>query len=373
MNREKPRVVVAMSGGVDSSVAAALLQQQGYQVIGMMLRLWNEPGAECYNRCCTPDAMAQARRVAAILGIPFYAVDGQEAFYQQVVTPFLTGYTQGITPNPCAFCNRHVRWEFLLERALALGAEFMATGHYVRLRRDTNGPVHLLRAMDAHKDQSYILHVLSQAQLKHALFPLGDYSKPEIRRLARDFDLPVSERADSQDLCFLGQSDLRGFLQRHAPESVSPGPITDRQGRILGQHQGLAAYTIGQRKGLGIAAPMPLYVLEKRLESNTLIVGEQSELGHSSLATHPVHWVSGMPPRAPFRAELKIRSSAPLIPAWIDLLDDGGMLARFDQPLRDITPGQAAVVYLEDEVLGGGVIQSAGDNANFGRETHESG
>lgn len=350
-----------MSGGVDSSVAAALLQQQGYQVIGMMLRLWNEPGAECYNRCCTPDAMAQARRVAALLGIPFYAVDGQEAFYQQVVTPFLAGYTQGITPNPCAFCNRHVRWEFLLQRALALGADFMATGHYARLLRDPAGQAHLHRATDPHKDQSYILHVLSQEQLKHALFPLGEYSKPEIRQLARDFKLPVSERSDSQDLCFLGQSDLRGFLQRHAPESVLPGPITDRQGRLLGQHQGLAAYTIGQRKGLSIAAPRPLYVLEKHLATNTLIVGEQSELGHSCLSTQPVHWISGAAPAAPFQAALKIRSTAPLAPTWITPLRDGGMQARFDQPLRDITPGQAAVIYLDDEVLGGGIIKSAGD------------
>jgi len=357
-----------MSGGVDSSVAAALLQQQGYQVIGMMLRLWNEPGAECYNRCCTPDAMAQARRVAAILGIPFYAVDGQEAFYQQVVTPFLSGYTQGDTPNPCAFCNRHVRWEFLLERALALGAELMATGHYVRLQRDPDGQVHLHRALDLSKDQSYILHVLGQTQLKHAIFPLGEFTKPHIRQLARDFGLPVSERSDSQDLCFLGQNDLRGFLQRHAPESVLPGPITDRQGRILGQHQGLASYTIGQRKGLGIAAPQPLYVLEKRLATNTLIVGEQSELGRSSLITHPVHWVSGTAPVVPLRAALKIRSTAPPAPAWIDLLPDGGMLARFDQPLRDITPGQSAVVYLEDEILGGGVIKSAGDGSTSGEE-----
>lgn len=357
-----------MSGGVDSSVAAALLQQQGYQVIGMMLRLWNEPGADCYNRCCTPDAMAQARRVAAILGIPFYAVDGQDAFYQQVVTPFLDGYTQGITPNPCAFCNRHVRWEFLLERALALGADFMATGHYVRLQRDPDGQAHLLRAADPHKDQSYILHVLGQAQLKHAIFPLGEFTKPHIRQLARDFGLPVSERSDSQDLCFLGQSDLRGFLQRHAPASMQPGPITDRRGRILGQHHGLASYTIGQRKGLGIAAPNPLYVLEKHLATNTLVVGEFSELGHSSLKTHPVHWISGTPPQGSFTAALKIRSTAPLAPATICPLPDGGIAARFTQPMRDITPGQSAVIYIHDEVLGGGVIQSAGDGSIFGEE-----
>ena len=334
MSVDSKRVVVAMSGGVDSSVAAALLQQQGYSVIGMMLRLWNEPGAESYNRCCTPDAMAQARRVAAILGIPFYAVDGQDAFYQQVVTPFINGYTQGVTPNPCAFCNRHVRWEFLLQRALALGADFMATGHYVRLEREPSGQARLYRALDSHKDQSYILHVLGQEQLQHALFPLGEYTKPHIRQLARDFKLPVSERSDSQDLCFLGEGDLRGFLQRHSPESVLPGPITDRQGRILGEHQGLASYTIGQRKGLGIAAPQPLYVLEKHLASNTLVVGLVTELGQSLLTTHPVHWISGAPPQATigesFSAVVKIRSTAPSDAC----LDYPPGRRRCDRPLR---------------------------------------
>jgi tRNA-specific 2-thiouridylase len=350
------RVVVAMSGGVDSSVAAALLKQQGYQVIGMMLRLWNEPGAETSNRCCTPDSMAQARRVAAILGIPFYAIDGQDAFYKRVVTPFLDGYAQGFTPNPCTFCNRSVRWEFLLERALALGAEFLATGHYVRLQRDPHGQAHLLRAVDVHKDQSYILHVLAQTQLQHALFPLGAYTKPEIRQQARDFKLPVSERSDSQDLCFLGEGDLRGFLARHAPESVRPGPIVDSQGQVLGTHQGLASYTIGQRKGLGIAAPKPLYVLAKQLDSNTLIVGPASELGAQELTARQVNWISGTALTKPFQAAIKIRSTAPLAPAWVTPLQKAGFHARFDQPLRDITPGQAAVLYLDEEMLGGGII-----------------
>ena len=356
MSATGSRVVVAMSGGVDSSVAAALLQQQGYEVIGMMLRLWNEPGAETSNRCCTPDSMAQARRVAAILGIPFYAVDAQDAFYERVVTPFLDDYTQGVTPNPCLFCNRSVRWDFLLQRALALGAEYMATGHYVRLQRDPDGSAHLLRARDSHKDQSYILHVLAQAQLRHAVFPLGGYTKPEIRQLARDFKLPVSERSDSQDLCFLGTGDLRGFLARHAPETTRSGPIIDRHGHILGTHQGLAAYTIGQRKGLGIAAPQPLYVLDKQLASNTLVVGPFSELGAQELTAYQASWISGNPPTLPFRAHLKIRSTASLAPAWVTPLPGSGIHAHFDQPLRDITPGQAAVIYLDEEVLGGGII-----------------
>src|SRR5512146_1277332 len=250
MNLKKPTVVVAMSGGVDSSVTAALLKQQGYDVIGMMLRLWNEPGKEAANRCCTPDAMELARRVAAKIGIPFYAVDAQQAFYDQVVKYFMDGYSQGDTPNPCLVCNRSIRWEFLLQRALSLGAKHMATGHYVRLLREESGQAHLLRAIDRTKDQSYVLHVLDQVKLAHALFPLGEFTKPQVRQMARDFNLPVAERADSQDLCFLADDNVRNFLLRHVPGIQQPGPIYDREGNRLGDHQGLAFYTIGQRKGL---------------------------------------------------------------------------------------------------------------------------
>ena len=259
----KGRVVVAMSGGVDSSVAAAVLVQQGYEVIGIMMRLWSEPGQEAHNRCCTPDAMAGARRVAAMLDIPFYALDAQQIFHQQVVNYFVDGYGQALTPNPCLTCNRQIRWGFLLEHARSLGAEAMATGHYARTRQTQDGAYELLRAVDASKDQSYILHILDQEQLSRARFPLGYYTKSEVRQIAHDLDLPVAERPDSQDLCFISGGDYRDFLRRHAPEIQSPGAILTRQGERLGQHEGLANYTIGQRKGLGIAAPYPLYVLEK--------------------------------------------------------------------------------------------------------------
>jgi len=212
----KQKVVVAMSGGVDSSVAAALLKQQGYDVTGMMLRLWSEPGKEESNRCCTPDAMAQARRVAGILDIPFYVIDAKDVFKETVVQYFLDGYARGETPNPCLMCNRQIRWTFLLNHALALGAEYMATGHYVRINRDEAGTSRLMRAVDHFKDQSYVLHVLKQNQLAHALFPVGEFPKPEIRRLAADFGLPTASRADSQDLCFLAGDDYRNFLQRNA-------------------------------------------------------------------------------------------------------------------------------------------------------------
>src|SRR5215207_8250907 len=276
------KVVVAMSGGVDSSVAAALLKEQGYEVIGMMLRLWSEPGKEESNRCCTPDSMAQARRVAAKLDIPFYVINAKDVFHNTVVQYFLDGYARGETPNPCLICNRQIRWTFLLDHALAFGADFMATGHYVRIQ-NTAGSYQLLRAVDRSKDQSYVLHVLNQEKLAKALFPVGDYPKPEIRAMAEKHGLPTATRKDSQDLCFLAGDDYRNFLQRNAAEMLRPGEIVTREGHSIGEHQGLANYTIGQRKGLGIASAVPLYVLGKNARSNTLIVGTQEELGSGEL------------------------------------------------------------------------------------------
>ena len=351
-----PKVVVAMSGGVDSSVAAALLKQQGYEVVGMMMRLWSEPGKEDSNRCCTPDSMAQARRVAAKLDIPFYVIDAKNVFRETVVQYFLDGYARGETPNPCLLCNRQIRWTFLLDHALALGADFMATGHYVRLRED-GGVKKLFRAVDPAKDQSYVLHVLSQEKLKHALFPVGDYPKPEIRQIAESFGLPTASRKDSQDLCFLAGEDYRNFLGRNAPQLNQPGDIVTNDGKILGQHSGLANYTIGQRKGLGVASPVPLYVITKHAAGNTLVVGTADDLGFTELTARDVNWVSGVVPQEPFRAEVKIRYTAR--PAWAEVtpLETGSQVrVRFEAPVRDVTAGQAAVFYVNDEVLGGGII-----------------
>jgi len=354
---DKPKVVVAMSGGVDSSVAAALLVEQGYQVIGMMMRLWNEPGSQLSNRCCTPDSMAQARRVASKLDIPFYAVNAQTEFHHSVVKTFITGYSHGLTPNPCLVCNREVRWEFLLSRAIAIGAQFMATGHYARLRDGANDQRELLRAVDAQKDQSYVLHVLDQGKLKHALFPLGEYTKPEVRELARNFDLPVADRADSQDLCFIGTGDYRAFLRRNAPNIESPGPILNSVGDKIGEHTGLAFYTIGQRKGLGISASQPLYVKAKDIERNALVVGEKNELGASELTVNQVNWISGEPLQEPFRAHVKIRYKSDDHPGLVTPLGNGKVHISFEHPLRDITPGQAAVIYNGQICLGGGIIK----------------
>jgi tRNA-specific 2-thiouridylase len=349
------KVVVAMSGGVDSSVAAALLKEQGYDVIGMMLRLWSEPGKEDSNRCCTPDSMAQARRVAAKLDIPFYVIDAKDVFHNTVVQYFLDGYARGETPNPCLICNRQIRWTFLLDHALALGADFMATGHYVRTRKAHDGH-QLLRAVDKSKDQSYVLHVLNQEKLSRALFPIGDYPKTEIRVIAEKFGLPTASRKDSQDLCFLAGEDYRNFLQRTAAEMLQPGEILTRDGRSIGEHNGLANYTIGQRKGLGVASLVPLYVLGKNSTTNTLIVGTQEELGSRELTARDVNWLSGETPSEPFRAEVKIRYTAKEAEALVTPINGNQAQVQFDAPQRDITAGQAAVFFQGDLMIGGGII-----------------
>jgi tRNA-uridine 2-sulfurtransferase len=350
-------VVVGMSGGVDSSVSAALLKQQGYRVTGMMLRLWSEPGKEDSNRCCTPDSMAMARRVAAKLDIPFYVVDAKDIFHSTVVQAFLDGYAAGRTPNPCLVCNRFIRWGVLLDHALALGADFLATGHYVRRRTTNDGQQQLLRAVDRSKDQSYVLHVLNQEKLFRSLFPIGEYPKAEIRKIAESFGLPTAKRPDSQDLCFLAGEDYRGFLQRNASTILHPGPITTRGGEVLGEHNGLANYTIGQRKGLGLASGFPLYVLAKDAATNTLMVGTKEELGSRELIATNVNWVAGEPLMAPFRAEVKTRYTAKEAWAEVTPLENGAKCQiQFDAPQRDITPGQAAVFYQADLLLGGGEI-----------------
>jgi tRNA-specific 2-thiouridylase len=345
---------------VDSSVAAALLKQEGHEVTGMMLRLWSEQGREDTNRCCSPDSMTLARRVAGKLDIPFYVVDARDIFHQTIVKSFLDGYAAGGTPNPCLLCNRVIRWEFLLSHALEMGAEAMATGHYVRIQKDENGRMQILRAVDRLKDQSYVLHMLTQDKLAHSLFPVGEYPKPEIRALARSFNLPTASRADSQDLCFLAGEDYRDFIRRNAPQIAVPGLITTRLGETLGEHSGLAYYTIGQRKGLGVSSPVPLYVITKDAVNNTLIVGPQNELGSRACAVTGINWISGEPPSGPLRAEVKTRYTTK--EAWAEVRPEGDgdrAVVYFDAEVRDITPGQAAVFYAGDVVLGGGMFTAS--------------
>lgn len=350
------RVVIAMSGGVDSSVAAALLVEQGYEVIGLMMRLWSEPGGETGNRCCTPDAVDLARRVADALDIPFYLFNVEAPFRACVVDYFVREYAAGRTPNPCLMCNRRVRFDLLLRRALALDARYLATGHYARLRH-IDGRYRLLKAIDARKDQSYVLYMLNQKILRHVLFPLGGYVKEQVREMARQRGLPVADRAESQDLCFLADGDYRQFLQKEIPEAVQPGPIVDRTGRLLGRHKGLPFYTIGQRRGLGVAAPEALYVLEMDAARNALVVGVAAELGRTALTAGHVSYVSGQTPPEPVRVTAKIRYKASETSALLTPLPGDRAALRFDAPLRDVTPGQGVVFYRREELLGGGIIE----------------
>jgi tRNA-specific 2-thiouridylase len=351
------RVVVAMSGGVDSSVAAALLVEQGYDVIGIMLRLWSatDNGGGPANRCCALDAQYAAARVAESLGIPFYLVNVAHEFKRWVVDYFVAEYAAGRTPNPCIECNRQIRFDLLLRRALTLGADCLATGHYARVRSQ-GGRYQLWRGVDRHKDQSYVLHVLGQAQLAHTLFPLGAYTKAQVRELAHERTLPVAERADSQDLCFVGAGSYRRFLAERAPQAFRPGPIRDRAGRVLGQHRGLGRYTIGQRKGIGLSGPERLYVLALDPTDNALIVGPAAELGLDLCLAQRVNWVAGAPPDNTFGATAKIRYRARDAPVTVTVLDGDTARVRFDRPQRDVTPGQAIVFYRGEIVLGGGTI-----------------
>ena len=349
-------VVVAMSGGVDSSVAAALLKEAGYDVIGVMLRLWAECGPQT-NRCCAPEAVAAARQVAAQLDIPFYVRDYREAFRRAVVDYFLADYANGRTPSPCVVCNEQIRFGLLLDEALGLGATHLATGHYARINRTAGGEWQLLRGVDPVKDQSYVLHRLTQAHLARVLFPLGDHTKRDVRHMAAQRGLAVSDRPDSQDLCFVGDGDYRAFIARHRPETLQAGPILDTAGRQIGQHRGLAYYTIGQRKGLGISSRQPLYVVRLDVARNAVVVGGAAELGRDDLTAGQVNWIAGRAPATPVRVTARIRYKAADAPAVLTALDDCRIRLRLDRPLRDITPGQAAVCYAGEVVLGGGFIE----------------
>ena len=355
------RVVVAMSGGVDSSVAAALLVEEGYEVIGLMMRLWSEPSTGLQpnqNRCCTPDQMADARRVAQHLSIPFYVIDVQQYFYDNVVRFFIDEHAAGRTPNPCIECNRQVRFSHLLERALAMGAEYLATGHYARVHRSGAG-FELLRAKDDTKDQSYVLHVLGQRELAQVLFPIGDYTKSEVRQLAVDSGLPVAHKSESMDLCFLADGDYRRFLRDSAGQDLSPGPVLARSGEVIGQHSGLANYTIGQRKGLGLALGHPVYVLAKDSGRNALIVGEAEHLAQSTLRVDRINWVCGTAPVDPITVQVKIRYRAKAVPAVVNTLGENEVIVRFGDSVRGATAGQGAVFFDGDVCLGGGIICDA--------------
>jgi len=359
----KKTVVVAMSGGVDSSVAAALLKESGHEVIGVTMKLVDLPPDICRREglrsCCGRDAVQDAHRVALALGIPHYVADLRAPFATAVIEDFCGEYRRGRTPNPCIRCNRFVKFGLLIDRARAIGADFIATGHYARVERDRRRPLMLLRkGTHAAKDQSYFLYGMTQRELALVQMPVGGLSKTEVRRKARALGLPVADKSESQEICFVPDDDYPGFLKSRIPEAFEPGPIVGLDGKVLGRHPGIGHFTVGQRRGLGISAAGPLYVVAIDAASRTIVAGPDEALFAKSLIVTDAALVSGAALAAPFRARVKIRSRHREEPARVVPLGATEVRVEFDVPQRAAAPGQAAVFYSRDTVLGGGTIES---------------
>ncbi|MCS7272813.1 MAG: tRNA 2-thiouridine(34) synthase MnmA [Fimbriimonadales bacterium] len=364
MARRRGTVLVAMSGGVDSSVAAALLQKRGYEVIGVTMQIWQESHPDPrYGGCCSLGAVEDARRVARRLGIPHYVLNFRRVFADTVIRDFIHEYRRGRTPNPCIQCNRYIKFDALLRKADELGCDYIATGHYARIRFNPHtGRYNLLRAVNKDKDQSYVLYMLSQEQLRRTIFPLGNMpSKDEVRRLAAEWGLWTANKPDSQEICFVAHAGgYYQFLREVAPDAFTPGEIRDKHGRVLGMHQGIAMYTIGQRRRLGInTGGKPLFVLRIIPEENAIIVGDEADLYEREMIVSEVVWSSIPYLEKPLRVMAKIRYNAPMARATLYPLDDPCRVrVVFDEPVRAITPGQFGVFYRGETVVGGGVIEA---------------
>lgn len=357
------KIAVAMSGGVDSAVAAALLAEQGHEVIGLTMNLWpswlKEPEGQGQT-CCGVGAIEDARATARSLKIPHYVLNLRQEFERAVIDYFCDEYARGRTPNPCIACNQAIKFRVLLGKVDGMGCQALATGHYARIDRDAaTGRFVLLRAADPVKDQSYVLFGLTQAQLGRVRFPVGDYRKNEIRALARRFDLPVADKPDSQEICFVPAGHYGDLVAARRPQAGRPGPIVDRTRGIVGVHDGIARYTVGQRRGLGLAADTPRYVVEVDAARNTLVVGSSADLLRGRVRVDRVNWI--VPPPPPAGVTVRIRHAAADIPAVLDMLPDGSVDVAFTSPQRAAAPGQAVAFYDEQRVLGGGIIVESGE------------
>ncbi len=355
------RVAVALSGGVDSSVAAALLLHAGFDVIGITMRLWSLPrsGRAGAEGDLPPTDVDDARHICELLRIPFHLLDVRDTFKARVVDAFCDDYALGNTPNPCLTCNREIKFGILLSTALQLGASHLATGHYAQITFQ-EGQYRLRRAVDRRKDQSYVLYMLGQRELSQTLFPLGTYTKEQVRAFASRLQLPAAKRQESQDACFLARGDYREFLAQQRPHASRPGPIEDSSGKVIGEHRGIAFYTVGQRQGLGIYGPQPSYVLELDAARNAIVVGARQELYHGSLLARDVRYVSGCTPQGPLAIRAKIRYNADEVPASLEPLPQRRAQVSFASPQPAITPGQGVVFYEGEFVLGGGIISAPG-------------